>query len=322
MALQSEIELAIKSITDVGSFQNFCNEILVRETKLPITALGSKSGSNKTTKGSPDTYFDGKKYILVEYTTTEDESTALYNKINSDLDKCFDSQYTGIKKSNIKEIIYCHTSSNFKLEYNQLIKQRCKNEKVKIIIYGINQLAQLVKNKYPYLAEEYLNLNIGNGQIYDLLSFIQNYNSNSIAASLDTKFIVKGNELYELENALDNSNLVIISGKPGYGKTRLSIEFLKNIHENYNIICVKNKNNPFGNDFTRFIDKSLNNVIFVDDANQFEDRLITILDELNTTQKNVKIILTVRDCFLNDIKTICNNYSESKILTVKQFTDE
>ena len=88
------------------------------------------------------------------------------------------------------------------------------------------------------------------------------------------------------------------------------------------VLRLCDRTGPFGNDFTRFIDKSLNNVIFVDDANQFEDRLITILDELNTTQKNVKIILTVRDCFLNDIKTICNNYSESKILTVKQFTDE
>lgn len=322
MALQAEIENAIKSITDVGSFQNLCNEILVREINLPITALGSKAGSNKTTKGTPDTYFDGKKYILVEYTTTEDISTNLFNKINEDLDKCFDIKYTGLNISDIKEIIYCHTSSNLNTEYNKSIKQRCKKLNVKITVFGINQLAQKIKNKYPYLAEEYLNLSIGNGQIFDLLSFKKNYDSNQIAAKLSTKYIVKQNELINLENEINNSNLIIISGKPGYGKTRLAIEFLEKEKNDYNILCIKNKNNPFGNDFTRFIDRKKNNLIFIDDANTLNERIITILEELNNTQNNVKILITVRDCFLSEIKTICNDYAQSKVLIVKEFTDE
>ena len=87
MAFQSVVESEIKAIIDVGIFQNLCNEILVRELNLPLNSLGSKSGSNKTTFGTPDTYFpDGDKNIFVEYTTTENESTKLFYKINDDID--------------------------------------------------------------------------------------------------------------------------------------------------------------------------------------------------------------------------------------------
>lgn len=102
MAFQSVVESEIKAIIDVGIFQNLCNETLVRELNLPLNSLGSKSGSNKTTFGTPDTYFpDGDKYIFVEYTTTENESTKLFNKINDDIDKCFDESFTNVPLSSI-----------------------------------------------------------------------------------------------------------------------------------------------------------------------------------------------------------------------------
>ena len=85
MAYISEIEAAIRAIIDVGTFQNLCNEILRREINAPITSLGSQSGTNKTTAGTPDTYyFDGDSYIFVEYTTTENESTRLFAYISGD----------------------------------------------------------------------------------------------------------------------------------------------------------------------------------------------------------------------------------------------
>lgn len=322
MAQQSEIEAAIKAISDVGSFQNLCNEILVREIDLPVNALGSQGGSNKTTQGTPDTFFDGKKYIFVEYTTTENFSTNLFKKINEDIDKCLDSTKTGIQLSDIKDIIYCHTSSNLIPEYKKILKQKCRNKNINLKIYGLNEIARKIKNKYPYLAEEYLDLSIGSGQIFDLLSFRQSYNANKTAASIDTKYILKGNELYDLENEISSNNLIILSGKPGYGKTRLVIEYLTKVKKNYNILCLKNKNNPIGNDFTRYIDNKKENLIFVDDANTFNERLITILEELNTQKNNIKIILTVRKCFLSDLVAVCNEYSNSKVIEVKEFSDE
>ena len=52
-------------------------------------SLGMKTGTNKTAKGNPDTYFmstDG-KYIFVMYTTQKDD---FVNKALEDLGKCFD----------------------------------------------------------------------------------------------------------------------------------------------------------------------------------------------------------------------------------------
>ncbi len=71
MTIGAEIERAILSIVDVGTFQNLCNAILDREINAPRTSLGSQSGTNKTTAGTPDTYYyDGESYLCVEYKTT------------------------------------------------------------------------------------------------------------------------------------------------------------------------------------------------------------------------------------------------------------
>lgn len=163
MAYISEIEAAIRAIIDVGTFQNLCNEILDREIHAPRTSLGSQSGTNKTTAGTPDTYyFDGDSYIFVEYTTTENESTRLFNKIDKDLDKCLDESKTNIPIKKIKKIIYCHTSSNLSPDYTNILSKKCTEAGTKLEIRGINELAREIKDNYPYLAEEYLNLDIGN----------------------------------------------------------------------------------------------------------------------------------------------------------------
>ena len=121
MACISVIEAAIRAIIDVGTFQNLCNEILDREIHATRTSLGSQSGTNKTTAGTPDTYyFDGDNYIFVEYTTTENESTRLFNKINKDLNKCLDEFKTSIpinKKNNILPYILEFTTRIYKYAY-------------------------------------------------------------------------------------------------------------------------------------------------------------------------------------------------------------
>lgn len=323
MAFQSVVESEIKAIIDVGIFQNLCNEILVRELNLPLNSLGSKSGSNKTTFGTPDTYFpDGDKYIFVEYTTTENESTKLFNKINDDIDKCFDESFTNVPLSSITRIIYCHTSSNLTPAQDLQLKTKCAKNNVDLTIYGINEIANKILNHYPSLAETYLHLTIGNGQLYELQGFVEKYNATKQAASLDTKFLFRKEEYTAVHSFLEKQNLVILHGTPGVGKTRLAIEVLNSLKEEYNIICVKNKNKDFGNDFSRFICNDKKNLIFVDDANSLGDRLNTILDLLSDTNQNTKILMTVRESFFNDVKLICSSYSESNSIVIKSFTDK
>lgn len=321
MAIGAEIERAILSIVDVGAFQNLCNAILDREIQAPRTSLGSQSGTNKTTAGTPDTYyFDGDSYIFVEYTTTENESTRLFNKINEDLDKCLDESKTNIPIKKIKKIIYCHTSSNLSPDYTNILSKKCTEAGTKLEIKGINELAHLIKDKYPAIAQDYLHLDIGNGQIFDLLSFIEKYNYNETAASLKTEFMFREDELNAITKSINENKITVLTGQPGVGKTRLAVEVLSNL-SSYNILCIRNNYSEFGNDFTRYINIHGQNLIFVDDANTFDNRLLTILDLLNNPNDNTRIIMTVRESFVSEVENKCYSFSEPNTLVIKKFSD-
>lgn len=72
MAIINNIKQKIR-ILDQGSFQNLCDQILSNMGYDNLVSLGSQAGTQKTTKGTPDTYciVDKDKYIFVEYTTQD-----------------------------------------------------------------------------------------------------------------------------------------------------------------------------------------------------------------------------------------------------------
>ena len=90
---------------DAGSFQNLCDSYLYKTGYPNIVSLGGQAGTQKTTLGTPDTYFclSNGKYIFVEYTT---QKKNLFAKIKDDLEKCLDTSRTGIPNNKISEIIY------------------------------------------------------------------------------------------------------------------------------------------------------------------------------------------------------------------------
>lgn len=92
---------------DGGSFQNLCDAYLSCKGYRNIYSLGMNTGTNKTAKGSPDTYFltAENKYIFVMYTTQKNN---FVKKAIEDIDKCFDVDKTGIPSNDIEKIIYCH----------------------------------------------------------------------------------------------------------------------------------------------------------------------------------------------------------------------
>lgn len=93
---------------DGGAFQNLCDAYLSYKGYKNVYSLGMLTGTDKTAKGNPDTYFltTENKYVFVMYTT---QKTDFLKKAIEDIDKCFDSQKTGVSAEDIVEIIYCHT---------------------------------------------------------------------------------------------------------------------------------------------------------------------------------------------------------------------
>ena len=140
MATITAIKDSINRLDPAG-FQILCDDYLSREGYPNLVSLGTMAGAQKTTPGTPDTYFpiESDKYIFAEYTTIEEKN--LVQKIKSDINKCFDEGKTKIPVKSISEIVYCHTSSNLSPEDDRELKEYCAKKGVLLTLIGIDRLA-------------------------------------------------------------------------------------------------------------------------------------------------------------------------------------
>lgn len=187
---------------DAGSFQILCDDYLFKKGYHNIVALGTQAGTTKTTKGTPDTYvccIDG-KYIFVEYTT---QQSGLAKKIENDIKKCLDYDYTKIPLDEIRKIIYCHTSSNLRPEDDKKLHDMCNKEGVELSIIGIDYLAQELCIKYRSIAKDHLLIPIDTEQIQTIQEFIEDYDSNPLAAPLDNAFLFRTKEIEKINTAFE-----------------------------------------------------------------------------------------------------------------------
>ena len=108
-----EIQSAILGLGP-GEYQRLCSEYSIKRFKFSnMHDLGSKEGTNKTTKGIPDSYSVDKnqKYTLLMYGTVEKKSVG---KLEKDIKDACNEKKTRLKKEQIKEIICFYTNTNIK----------------------------------------------------------------------------------------------------------------------------------------------------------------------------------------------------------------
>ena len=189
--------------------------------------LGSKEGTNKTTKGIPDSYSvdENQKYTLLMYGTVEKESVA---KLTKDIKEACDGKKTGITREQIKEIICFHTNTNIKPgDYNKLINLI---PNIKINLIDIDSMAHDIYENYQGIAYDFLNIPIDTNQISDIKTFIERYDKFSVNSPLELNFVYRKDKDLIYQNIM-NSKMTIISGKPGNGKTKISLEILKELEK-------------------------------------------------------------------------------------------
>ena len=91
MSRLQAVENALISIND-AVFQELCDSFLAIRNRnySTFSRIGSKSGKQKTIKGTPDTFLllPNGNYIFVEYSTN---ITAGLSKLTDDIKKCIDT---------------------------------------------------------------------------------------------------------------------------------------------------------------------------------------------------------------------------------------
>ena len=90
-----------------------------------IQTLGVQTGTNKPTKGTPDSYVltEDKKYILINYGSV---SVQPADKIRTDIMSCFDAAKLSLDRDKIKKIICGHRSTNIHIEqFDSIREENC-----------------------------------------------------------------------------------------------------------------------------------------------------------------------------------------------------
>ena len=302
MSKIDQIESALIQINP-AKFQKLCDSYLyLLKYGYPIS-IGSVTGKEKERKGTPDSYIvqPNNNYIFIEYTTQVDN---LLSKIIGDINKCVDESITSIPKNKIEKIIYCINSKLKPLEYEEF-NNACLSFGVKVELIDLDKLKLDINAKFPSLARDFLEISLDTGQILSIDKFIELYQKNKFATPLDNKFFFRKNEIEKSIEELENKIALIITGKSGLGKTKLSIEIIKEFltkHPEYECYCIFNNNLNIYDDLIALITEDKEFLFFIDDANRMTFHVSHLINFVRSKSNiQVKIIFTVRDYAIKDL---------------------
>lgn len=318
MTRHQSIENELKAINETV-FQELCDRFLALRNKnyIAFSRTGSQSGKQKTTKGTPDSFFllPNGKYIYVESTTNVSDD----EKLSKDIKACFDLKKTKIPIEKIEEIVLCF---NFNIDQKQIeeldnLASGFKKD-IRISYWSLDALSIELHRHHRDLVDEYLKLPLDTGQIVSIKRFIEEYNraAKGISTPLDNEFVHRENEKKDLKQAIYDSNFTILTGAPGVGKTKLAIEtiteFLKE-NETYNSYCISYKSHTLLDDLYQYFDEEKDYILFVDDANRI-DAFNQITGFYKSTRKGqLKISITVRDYAFQEIEVLCQEFNPKRI---------
>ena len=219
MSKINQIQQAILSLGS-GAYQKLMDAYLLKKYRFEnIMPLGSHTGTDKTTKGVPDSFVRCKnqKFILISHGTVGNHSV---DKVKADIKACLNAEKTGIAVQEIERIICCHTSTNFTPGQ---IKEICSMFS-DVTLIGLAEVSYDLLYKYQSIALDHLGVDIDTHQIFDVDDFIVEAAKNAYSTTLDMPLLCRETELEQLVQYLEQTQIVLVFGASGIGKTRLAIE--------------------------------------------------------------------------------------------------
>lgn len=322
----TQIENALKAINQ-ATFQSLVNHLLYLQGNKYIGAPGAVVGKDKTSKGSPDSFFindNNGMYIFVECTTHEKlgKSKSFMEKLLKDVDHCFDVGGTKINKDKIEKIILACNEKISAEDYNSLsTKVKAHNPTTKFEILNIQNLPLLIYD-FSKLSEEYLNVQIVKGEIYTLTEFLLK-TTKGLQPSLTNEFIGREEEIKKCTDALLRYDRLLLSGGAGVGKSKLAVQVLEEFSKDgYTPIVIQSSAVPLWDDFNHFFQAGKNYLVLFDDANksiQNLNYLLSIIDKQKAF--SIKVIVTSRDYVKKQVSHLLSEHSYEEVI-ISEFTDE
>lgn len=320
----TQVENALKAINQ-ASFQTLVNHLLYLQGNKFIGAPGAVVGKEKTSKGTPDSFFvNEEKYIFVECTTQErlGESKSFFEKLSKDIDHCFKEDVTTIEKEKIEKVILACNEKISAEEYKLLnTKVKSYNPDTKFEVLNIQNLPLLIFD-IPKLAEEYLSIQIVKGDIYTLEEFLLK-TEKGLQPSLTNEFIGREEELKNSIEALKKYDILLLSGGAGVGKSKLAVKILEELsRDNYVPIVIQSSGVSLWDDYQHLFLPGKQHIILFDDANKSIKNLTYLLSKIEVSQSySVKVIVTSRDYVKKQVSLTLDNYSY-KEFNIPEFKDE
>lgn len=323
MSKINQIQNALKEL-DGGRFQKLCDCYLQEKGHVHINPIGSVFGSDKVRKGTPDSVVKNRcgNLVFIEYTTQQD---CLFSKLSSDIEKCLDESRTGISTSELGQIILCHTGRLTPKEEQQL-HQKTAQLKVPLEIYGIEGISFDLYRHFPGIAKDFLGITIDTGQILSPDDFILSYGKSKLSTPLDTEFHFRDEEIEQALSHLHAGRLLLISGPPGAGKSRLALETIhqfKARNPDYELFCIRDRGQDIFEDLRVYFSKPGKFLLLVDDANRlgkFEYITHLLLD--CSKHQEIKVIATVRDYAIEKVKKASSTLGDIQEISIKPFEKE
>lgn len=311
---------------DGGAFQNLCDAYLSYKGYKNIYSLGMHTGTDKTAKGNPDSYFltAENKYVFVMYTT---QKTDFLKKAIEDIDKCFDSQKTGVSAENIAEIIYCHTYDRLGPGDDQYLRQYCEEHGAVLTLIGLDQLGNDIFRECPVLARDFLGISIDSGQILPMDMFVAKHDANRMSAPLGTEFLFREKELEKAKTALHDTDVLLIAGPAGVGKTRFALELCRQLAEenSYTVFVIKNNNLQLYEDLVSAVEEGKDYLVLIDDANELSglNHVLEYLPKAAIGSRRIsKLILTVRDYARKQMIQNVMEVIQPETIKISTFSDD
>ncbi|MEM9983959.1 MAG: hypothetical protein AAF804_02585, partial [Bacteroidota bacterium] len=320
MSISNQLERTIRDMNE-AAFGKLCTGFFHAQ-HVHVVDDGNVKGKEKTRAGMPDAYLreeDG-SYSFFQYTTTQSRG-ALSTKLIKDIDDCFlpSRDLPSPDERRIKRIFLCFNESVSILNQEQLRQHLATHSKgIELELIDIDRLvkAMVLDNRYAPLIRNELSISLDSGQLLTAQAFQAQYEStlDGIKLPLSYPLVAREAELEKGLQFLAHTDLLLLSGQAGVGKTRLGLALGKAYaaqHPEYEFRVIDfSEAHSLIEDLRTYLFDSKAYVILVDDINRLlppigdEAAFQTVFELLRPNRPaKVKLICTVREHAMDQVRS-------------------